>query len=267
MFTIVLLEPQIPPNTGSTGRLCGATNTTLHVVGKLGFELSDKTLKRAGLDYWDHINWKYFPNTENYKFEETLEDYDQYGRKVSYSVQKKGERASKAVDFFRSNPHRVQLGNLGFDLVKKNGEKVRPEDLTNIEQELNVWTGEITSRFKLEGIPVEVKTVCDQKEDIIGVEVNSELIENKQLKIRLRFPYPTGGWTDLGTQWEAEHLDFPSEISANEKNHAIVTRQMDSLNYKVGDFPISEKAAKEVFSLPMSPFLTEEQQTFIVDLL
>ena len=45
MFTIVLLEPQIPPNTGSTGRLCGATDTALHIVGKLGFELSDKTLK------------------------------------------------------------------------------------------------------------------------------------------------------------------------------------------------------------------------------
>ena len=66
MFTIVLLEPQIPPNTGSTGRLCGATDTRLHIVGKLGFELSDKTLKRAGLDYWNHINWKYFPNLDKY---------------------------------------------------------------------------------------------------------------------------------------------------------------------------------------------------------
>ena len=66
MFTIVLLEPQIPPNTGSTGRLCGATNNRLHIVGKLGFELSDKTLKRAGLDYWDHIDWDYFPDKEVY---------------------------------------------------------------------------------------------------------------------------------------------------------------------------------------------------------
>ena len=66
MFTIVLLEPQIPPNTGSTGRLCGATNTRLHVVGKLGFELSDKTLKRAGLDYWKYIDWEYFPDLDDY---------------------------------------------------------------------------------------------------------------------------------------------------------------------------------------------------------
>ena len=66
MFTIVLLEPQIPPNTGSTGRLCGATNTRLHIVGKLGFELSDRTLKRAGLDYWNHIDWEYFPDIDDY---------------------------------------------------------------------------------------------------------------------------------------------------------------------------------------------------------
>tara|TARA_B100001250_G_scaffold300158_1_gene261873 strand:+ start:823 stop:1284 length:462 start_codon:yes stop_codon:yes gene_type:complete len=66
MFNIVLLEPQIPPNTGSTGRLCGATNCNLHVVGKLGFELSDRTLKRAGLDYWDNISWKYFKDINFY---------------------------------------------------------------------------------------------------------------------------------------------------------------------------------------------------------
>ena len=66
MLTVVLLEPQIAPNTGSTGRLCGATNTQLHVVGKLGFELSDKSLKRAGLDYWNYIDWQYFPDLELY---------------------------------------------------------------------------------------------------------------------------------------------------------------------------------------------------------
>ena len=66
MFTIVLLEPQIPPNTGSIARLCGATNTELHIVGKIGFELSDKQLKRAGLDYWEYIRWEYFPDLYSY---------------------------------------------------------------------------------------------------------------------------------------------------------------------------------------------------------
>lgn len=54
-FNIVLVEPEIPPNTGSIARLCGATNTTLHLVKPLGFQTDDKHLKRAGLDYWQHV--------------------------------------------------------------------------------------------------------------------------------------------------------------------------------------------------------------------
>lgn len=65
-FTIVLVEPQIPPNTGNIARLCAATGTTLHLVGKLGFDLSDKQLKRAGLDYWDHVDWHHFTDVEAY---------------------------------------------------------------------------------------------------------------------------------------------------------------------------------------------------------
>ena len=58
MFHLALWEPEIPPNAGNVARLCAATNTTLHFVGRLGFRLDDKTLKRAGLDYWPHVIWK-----------------------------------------------------------------------------------------------------------------------------------------------------------------------------------------------------------------
>lgn len=54
-FHIVLLEPEIPPNTGNIARLCGATDSVLHLVGRLGFSLDDRYLKRAGLDYWEVI--------------------------------------------------------------------------------------------------------------------------------------------------------------------------------------------------------------------
>lgn len=54
-FHIVLIEPEIPPNTGSIARLCAATGTHLHLVGKLGFSIDDKHLKRAGLDYWHAV--------------------------------------------------------------------------------------------------------------------------------------------------------------------------------------------------------------------
>jgi tRNA (cytidine/uridine-2'-O-)-methyltransferase len=55
MFNIVLVEPEIPPNTGNIARLCLATGSTLHLIKPLGFSLSDRELKRAGLDYWAEV--------------------------------------------------------------------------------------------------------------------------------------------------------------------------------------------------------------------
>jgi tRNA (cytidine/uridine-2'-O-)-methyltransferase len=58
MINIVLIEPEIPPNTGNIGRLCIATQSLLHLVKPLGFSLNDRQLKRAGLDYWDEVNMR-----------------------------------------------------------------------------------------------------------------------------------------------------------------------------------------------------------------
>ncbi len=63
-FHIVLVEPEIPPNTGNIARLCGATGTVLHLVGKLGFSIDDKHLKRAGLDYWDAVDVRQWPSLD-----------------------------------------------------------------------------------------------------------------------------------------------------------------------------------------------------------
>ena len=57
-FNVVLYEPEIPQNTGNIARLCACTGANLYLVGKLGFSLSDKYTKRAGLDYWDSVNLK-----------------------------------------------------------------------------------------------------------------------------------------------------------------------------------------------------------------
>jgi tRNA (cytidine/uridine-2'-O-)-methyltransferase len=58
MFNVVLVEPEIPPNTGNVGRLCLATGSTLHLVRPFGFSLDDRQLRRAGLDYWEEIQLK-----------------------------------------------------------------------------------------------------------------------------------------------------------------------------------------------------------------
>lgn len=67
MFNVVLVEPEIPPNTGNIGRLCLATGSTLHLVEPLGFSIDNRQLKRAGLDYWNEVQvktWKSFSDLQ-----------------------------------------------------------------------------------------------------------------------------------------------------------------------------------------------------------
>lgn len=67
MVKVVLVHPQIPPNTGNIARTCAATATELHLVGPLGFEISDRYLKRAGLDYWSFVNVRYHTSIEEFQ--------------------------------------------------------------------------------------------------------------------------------------------------------------------------------------------------------
>jgi tRNA (cytidine/uridine-2'-O-)-methyltransferase len=61
-MNVVLLEPEIPPNTGNVARLCAATRSKLHLIEPFGFTLDDKQLKRAGMDYWQHVEWHRWSN-------------------------------------------------------------------------------------------------------------------------------------------------------------------------------------------------------------
>ncbi len=63
-FNVVLVEPEIPPNTGNVGRLCLATRSVLHLVRPFGFDLDDRQLKRAGLDYWEEVSVKTWDSFE-----------------------------------------------------------------------------------------------------------------------------------------------------------------------------------------------------------
>jgi tRNA (cytidine/uridine-2'-O-)-methyltransferase len=66
MLNIVLVEPEIPNNTGNIGRLCVGTESRLHLIKPYGFEITDKNLKRSGLDYWVHLDWKEYSNVEEW---------------------------------------------------------------------------------------------------------------------------------------------------------------------------------------------------------
>lgn len=82
MPQVVLIHPLIPPNTGNIARTCAATGTTLHLVGPLGFEIGDRYLKRAGLDYWPYVDYVYHPSIEEFR----AYHQQQGGRLIGFST-------------------------------------------------------------------------------------------------------------------------------------------------------------------------------------
>jgi protein-glucosylgalactosylhydroxylysine glucosidase len=177
--------------------------------------------------------WHNFIDTVGYKREEALKTYHLNGRDVSYMAQwNSPERTKKASDWFRQNPHRLQLGNLGFEITKKDGTLAALNDVQNIYQELNLWTGKLRSHFTIEGASVEVATYCSGTDDAIGVKVRSPLIQEGRLKIKLLFPYPTGAWTDEGANYSNDEKHKSSIIFSHD-NGAVIVHQLDTTKYYV----------------------------------
>ena len=81
----MLLQPEIPPNTGSIARLCAAIGVRLHLVGPLGFSLEDRYLKRAGLDYWPHVDLRVHDHWQQFATEHAAEHFVLYSARAARS--------------------------------------------------------------------------------------------------------------------------------------------------------------------------------------
>ncbi len=176
--------------------------------------------------------WHSFKDTMGYRFEESLRDYAFDGRKVSYGVQiKDPKRSLEAGNWFRQNPHRLQLGNLGFEFIKKDGSIAQMEELQDLNQELDLWTGVIKSSFTLEKELVVVHTLVHPNQDLIAVKVNSTLLQEKRISLKLVFPFPTNAFADMGVDYsysnkhQSTALDFKKGI--------LFQHQLDSTRYFV----------------------------------
>lgn len=131
-FNVVLFEPEIPQNTGNIVRLCACTNCKLYLVGKLGFTISDKYLKRAGLDYWNDVEitrinsleelWSQFPDGNFY--------YCTTKTKSKYT-----KREFKTNDFFVFGP---ESRGLNEDLLKNNTENCITIPMAEGQRSLNL---------------------------------------------------------------------------------------------------------------------------------
>ncbi len=175
--------------------------------------------------------WHSFPNDSGYRIEETLISHRVDDRDIPYSVQiKDPPRLNAASDYFRINPHRLHLGIVGFNLTNAEGAKVGPEDISEINQVLDIWNGEIRSSFKVMGEDVEVMTLCHPEKDAVSFRARSKLFSSGRISIEIRFPYPSGMHADMACRWNLPGL-HSSRLDLQGDRAALIERKLDSTRY------------------------------------
>jgi hypothetical protein len=129
-----------------------------------------------------------------------LTAYDTYGREVPYHTRSEGQK--ELFDWLRENPHRLHLGRIGLQLKRpSDGVGAKLSDITEIEQRLDLWAGILTSRFRVWGEPVTVRTAVHPDADVLAVSIESSLIARGTLAVRFAFPY--GSPTMQAADWRS----------------------------------------------------------------
>lgn len=168
--------------------------------------------------------WHSFDNPEAFRIEESYKLFDfGHGHRELYATEfKEKGRARDAANWYRSNPHRLHLGCIGLEV-----EGLKPSDIRNPRQTLDLWTGTISSRFTAHGNKYAVTTVCHPQRDMVSSRVKSH-----HASINLRFPYPTGGHSDDACNWNANNRHQTKLVSQSD-NSAILKRTIDETTYYV----------------------------------
>ncbi len=155
-----------------------------------------------------------------------MTEYDTYDRKVAYHTGRAGQQ--EHYDYLRENPHRLHLGKIGLRLLKADGSEAQADDIKDIEQKLDLWTGIIESRFKFEGKVVTVRTVAHPTHDLLAVSIESGLLAEGKLAVRLAFPY--GSQTMQAADWNAPEK-HQSKVISQTANRAEIQRVLDNDKY------------------------------------
>lgn len=184
--------------------------------GEFAFSVDITGLQTFNGDYADGIplctmsnwGWHSYKTPENMDLNSIKSKmYDTFGREVGYFSSSEGQE--DVYDFLRQNPHRFNLGRIGFVFQKRDGSYAEINEIIRINQKLDLYSGVIHSRFKFEGKSVEVRTCCHPVYDVIAVEVKSPQISKGKIGIEIEFPY-------------ASHKTDASDWISNDKHHTEV---------------------------------------------
>ncbi|CCX77936.1 hypothetical protein AAA162_00005 [Parabacteroides johnsonii] len=174
--------------------------------------------------------WHSFPLPEGMK----AEDYrpvvvETHGKKIAYELRNPDQ--PELSEWLTRNPHRYNLGRIGFRLLREDGMEAQEIDLGNACQEIDLWTGVVYSRFELNRKEVKVRTVCHPDKDMIGVSIESELLNDGNMSIYLDFPYPDGRYFK---HYIGRYDTISGHTSTFEKlapNSVRIARTMDDTHY------------------------------------
>lgn len=243
----------------------GKFATTVDFTGMQTF--TDKYKNGIPLCTMSEWGWHSFPNIDSLQHEETTREFQfpHRNHKEIYAVEyKKGGRQQDATQFFRINPHRLNLGSIGLQMKKDDGTSVQIDDVTAIDQQLKLYDGTIESTFSIKGHKVEVMTSAMQDRDATIYRIKSPLLANKQVGIVIRFPYPTGKHADDASDWNnsSKHI---SRIVSTSPNSAVIERHLDNTRYYLrlrweGNAQIKEEARHRFTITTQSNVLTLEAE-------
>ena len=210
--------------------------------GEFGFSTDFTGLQSFPEEYESPLStqsnwgWHYSHAPDLYSHQDIrYQSFDTYGRQVKYPM--KPDDKEEEYHWLRQNPHRLQLGRISFRFLDDQGQEVSVDDVTSIEQKLDLWTGVIHSHFLVDGHPVEVTTGCHSDHDSIGVKVVSPLIQEERLQVFILFPAPDithNGWAKaIHPDWDNDRR-HTSELASLTDQSVLIKRKMDADGYELG---------------------------------
>jgi hypothetical protein len=177
--------------------------------------------------------WHSFPNPENYSSKDAIKKYKVGSDTIPYIYKyslNEVERKYNAGEWLLANPQHFHLGLIGLEILKSNSEPITMRDIAKPRQKLNLWTGELTSYFEIEGVPVEVVTLCHQQLDLVSFLIKTDLIKSGRLKVKIDFPYASG--EEFSTGYDLSSSDkHTTSVYQNLPPRAIFKRLIDSTFY------------------------------------
>lgn len=147
--------------------------------------------KGISLGTMSNWGWHTGENPENFRLSDVYKSYQVHGRDIDYVHQFRASEDSikaAASDWLRANPHRMHLGIIGLHMIREDGEEAKIADIRDNVQNLNLWEGKIESSFKIEGVTVEVSTVCHPEKDLIAARIRTDLVRKKRVGVEIAFP-------------------------------------------------------------------------------